>query len=357
MSSDSIVARLAKNRKKNIDLLKEGFALYEAEADDEYEELNADDGEEIDVSPDDSADDAEEEADQLSSEETEEDIPDDISDEIEDDSTAPEQGDPDDFDDIPMPSGGSSPSSTNDTPDEESEDTSQETPKTTSDQKKSYDNPLDNPYAIHYTLGDDIYLAYSGESNDVREGVVDGYDPEGFYRVKWSDGSYTNGITDIALRELVRTVKATTESKCVCGSTRLITENNHTICDICGRRIRESSEDDEKIRAEMHPMSTANKPNIAEAIKRALKGSKSLDEDTESPEDSFATLKTELDNQFWTKLDELIEDIEKLGYTVEESNDEYLIVSSDSDEDNVYQIYLGGTARTLTLDFSRSRLL
>ena len=66
--------------------------------------------------------------------------------------------------------------------------------------------------------------------------------------------------------------------------------------------------------------------------------------------------KSKLDREFWTRLPELKEDIEDLGYIVEDINAEYVVVAS-SDDDIEYSLYIpiGGTSRTMTLDFDRSR--
>lgn len=39
----------------------------------------------------------------------------------------------------------------------------------------------------------------------------------------------------------------------------------------------------------------------------------------------------DLGNDFWTQSDEMIADIEDLGYTVEEANDEYIAVTKEDD--------------------------
>lgn len=333
-----IVKRLLNNKSK-LEFLDESInPLYEADEDEEDEDTRADD-----------------EYKALNAE-----------DEEQDDSQAPVQGNPDDF-----PTTKSTPKSF--TPPEDTEDTEEpqveDSPKEESEEDaQEYENPLDNQYAVKFTLGSDVSLRFEGAKNkDVREGVVDGYDAEGFYRVKWSDGTTTNGLTDIALDELV--YKKAKVEECVCGSSKFVNEGKSLICDKCGRKINESKEDPlmladksrpkgkRMIRSEAHPVSTAVKPSIAEAIRNAMKGNKINEADDIEEEDVFSRLRDELSNEFWTREDEMIRDIEELGYTVEDSNKEYLIVSSDEDEENVYQVFIGGTSRTMTLDFDRSRVI
>lgn len=130
-------------------------------------------------------------------------------------------------------------------------------------------NPLDNTYAVQFTIGDPVSVSYSDGSKSKVTGTIEGYDKEGFYRVKWSDGTTTNGLTDIALAGLTTRVK---ESVCICGSKNFVTEGNHVICDECGRKIREARADDrKKIRSEQHPISTKDRPSIDDVILDALK--------------------------------------------------------------------------------------
>lgn len=313
--------------------------------------------------------------------------------------------------------------------------------------KDEYANPLDNKYAVHHTIGDDVVLVYADGSNSELSGVVDGYDIEGFYRVKWSNGMTTNGITDIALADLI---KKTTENKCVCGHTQFVTEGAYVVCDRCGRRINESStiSDDSNlnnlirnaikgnskaiaelkrlgyivtklvnplhsievgtyeitnpknkkslnymnvighygdtiidnpaayiresmtlpvidkdiktkkrspIRAIPHPISTATRPNIPLG--------EDLDtEEEEYEEDEFEPFRPLIDNlkgEFWTRASELQSDIEELGYIVYSCDSESVEVgiSDDDDFDDVLVIPVGGTARTITLDFNRMKLV
>lgn len=247
---------------------------------------------------------------------------------------------------------------------EEPEETSKESDH---DNKKEYINPLDNPYAVKHGLGDHVVLSYiNGKSKNALEGTVEGYDPEGFYKVKWSDGSTTNGITDIAIADMI---KKTNEDKCICGCKDLVTEGKYIICDDCGRVIRESAsllQDLDKsrpkgkrmIRSEMHPISTAVKPSIAESIKKALKKDHAINEseDTEDEilEDFLSNIDS-LEGEFWTRIPELISAIEELGYEVEESNNDYIIVVDG--EDHEFRLPIAGTSRTFYIDYEKIVLI
>ena len=227
-----------------------------------------------------------------------------------------------------------------------------------------YVNPLDNSYAVKHTIGDEVLLAYANGTNSKLKGEIDGYDKEGFYRIKWSNGLTTNGITDLALSDLVSKKH---ENTCVCGSTDFIKEGKEVVCDKCGRKIRESTDpltladksrpkDKKLIRSEAHPASTVLKPPISEAIRKAFKNSSSSLKESIDEDDVFYKLK-ELEREFWSRLPELKEDIEDLGYTVDEINQEYVVVSAVDDEDNDYGLLIpiDGTSRTMTLDLDRAR--
>lgn len=141
-------------------------------------------------------------------------------------------------------------------------------------------NPLDNTYAMNYKMGDKIAMVYSTGAKTALEGTIEGYDKEGFYRVKWKDGRVTNGLTDIAIAELVG--ESVDESVCVCGCDKFVEEDGKLVCDKCGR-IREGADllaDAPKpkkriIRATPHPISTATRPDISESINKALRDIKS----------------------------------------------------------------------------------
>ena len=51
-------------------------------------------------------------------------------------------------------------------------------------------------------------------------------------------------------------------------------------------------------------------------------------------------------NQFWTRFDEMLDDIEEQGYCVEYATEEYIEVSLD-DYDQHYLLYLGQAGRTM----------
>ena len=235
---------------------------------------------------------------------------------------------------------------------------SPENPPEKGKESDTYINPLDNPYAVKFTLGDEIVMAYANGSKSEMKGVVDGYDPEGFYRIKWADGLTTNGITDIALADLVKAPKRESV-RCECGSRNFVLEDKKVVCDRCGRlreganllQLADKSRTKGKrmIRSEAHPVSTAVKPSIAESIKKAMMTR--INESDNSPE--FDKIR-KLENEFWTRREELRADIEELGYNVDEMNDEYVVISLE-DSENALLIPMGGTSRTLALDFRRAR--
>ena len=56
-------------------------------------------------------------------------------------------------------------------------------------------------------------------------------------------------------------------------------------------------------------------------------------------------------NEFWTRLDEMVEDIEEYGYAVLEANDEYIIVENDTcDEEDEVVLYLGHANTTIWIE-------
>ena len=59
-------------------------------------------------------------------------------------------------------------------------------------------------------------------------------------------------------------------------------------------------------------------------------------------------------HEFWTRLEEMVEDIEEYGYRVLEANDEYVVVENDTadDEDEVI-LYLGHANSTIWIDRAR----
>lgn len=76
--------------------------------------------------------------------------------------------------------------------------------------------------------------------------------------------------------------------------------------------------------------------------------------------EQFYSLYDKLNDDFWTRKDELKQDIEEINYpeySVEELNDEYVIVTDPEDDMHALQIFNGGTERTYVLDFDRIRYL
>ena len=100
-----------------------------------------------------------------------------------------------------------------------------------------------------------------------------------------------------------------------------------------------------------------------------LEESKSIKEDIEDDENNnypknlpeqFYSLYDKLNGDFWTRKDELKQDIEEINdpeYSVEELNDEYVIVTDPEDDMHALQIFNGGTERTYVLDFDHIRYL
>lgn len=59
----------------------------------------------------------------------------------------------------------------------------------------------------------------------------------------------------------------------------------------------------------------------------------------------------ELQNCFWTKLEEVVEEIEECGAEVLESSREYIVASYEDDgEDVQVEFRLSGTERTITIE-------
>lgn len=61
-----------------------------------------------------------------------------------------------------------------------------------------------------------------------------------------------------------------------------------------------------------------------------------------------------LGHDFWTRLEEMVEDIEEYGYEVLEANDEYIVVDNDADdEDEEIILYLGHANTTIWIERAR----
>lgn len=58
-----------------------------------------------------------------------------------------------------------------------------------------------------------------------------------------------------------------------------------------------------------------------------------------------------LKNDWYGRLEDIVEEIEELGYEVLEANGEYITCwEENSDDDTEYIIRLGGTERTITVE-------
>ena len=309
-------------------------------------------------------------------------------------------------------------------PEDEEEPVEEEEP------EQTHPNPLENDYAIRFQIGDDVVVSYAKGSQSEMKAMIDGYDKDGFYRIRWADGMTSNGFTDAALAQ---PASRATENVCVCGGSKFIREGKDIICDHCGRVKNRSIS---KIYKKPHDITTAVKPDISEAIRRAFRQNVSLneedhggytkvsrksvldsdgfytdytwyispedthvfifgDEDIYSPEDGNYDFETDseeeaeewfdsfrgfedveetvvqpeskrsdffplhkLKGEFWSTLDDMIQDIEALGFSVVDYNDEYVVVTDDrATDDEEMQIPLGGTLRTKILDFDKASIV
>lgn len=58
-----------------------------------------------------------------------------------------------------------------------------------------------------------------------------------------------------------------------------------------------------------------------------------------------------LGRDFWTRLEEMVEDIQEYGYRVLEANDEYIVVENDTeDDDGETVLYLGHANTTIWIE-------
>lgn len=63
----------------------------------------------------------------------------------------------------------------------------------------------------------------------------------------------------------------------------------------------------------------------------------------------------EMGHDFWTRLDELVSDIEEYGYRVLDANDEYIAVENDTDDDaDETLLYLGHANSTMWIEKARN---
>jgi len=141
-------------------------------------------------------------------------------------------------------------------------------------------NPLDNVYAVNYTIGDPVVLVYTDNRKSKLTAVIDGYDKQGFYILKWGNNKRTPGVTDTMISSIVQNQESTME--CICGSKNIIKENNNLVCDDCGRLIDDKRKS--PMKSVLGPVNTGNKPNIP------------LSEETE---DSSKTIVVKLHTGVW----------------------------------------------------------
>ena len=70
--------------------------------------------------------------------------------------------------------------------------------------------------------------------------------------------------------------------------------------------------------------------------------------------DRIERVKMDLAGLFWTRTDEMVEELESLDYFVEEVNGEYVVVEDGHDEeDHIYILYLGHANSTIWVESVR----
>lgn len=148
---------------------------------------------------------------------------------------------------------------------EDADDINNDEKPVNSDEEEHNKNPLDNPYAVNYQLGDQVTIGYSNGTHMEMTGIIEGYDKEGFYRIKWDNGHLSNGFTDIALAEFMQEQN---ENTCICGSNKRIIEGTNIVCDRCGRILGDAT--NKKIQSIKKPVSTS-RPSIEESIRNSMK--------------------------------------------------------------------------------------
>ena len=148
------------------------------------------------------------------------------------------------------------------------------------EEEKDTKNPLDNPYAVLYEIGQKVSLVYTDGSSTSVDAVIEGYDKEGFYRIRLDSGLTISGLTDICLSEYIQ---LNNQSACICGCRTFVEEDGIRVCDRCGRPLKEDLEllktldnmgiknKKSVIRAEQHPVSTSTKPDIQESLKDRIR--------------------------------------------------------------------------------------
>ena len=71
--------------------------------------------------------------------------------------------------------------------------------------------------------------------------------------------------------------------------------------------------------------------------------------------DMIERIEMDLEGLFWTRQDEMIEEIEELGYLVTEDNSEYVVVEAEDDEeDNSFILYIGHANSTMWIERVRA---
>lgn len=65
---------------------------------------------------------------------------------------------------------------------------------------ESADRGATNQYAVNYSLGDVVRFIHPGGKLSAETAVIIGYDDDGFYKVKWSDGDESDGLNDKNLK-------------------------------------------------------------------------------------------------------------------------------------------------------------
>lgn len=67
-------------------------------------------------------------------------------------------------------------------------------------------------------------------------------------------------------------------------------------------------------------------------------------------EDTIKRFENDFAQNFWTSQEEMVKEIEELGYSVSEVNYEYMILSDDDDDEQEYVIYIGHANSTMWVE-------
>ena len=62
------------------------------------------------------------------------------------------------------------------------------------------------------------------------------------------------------------------------------------------------------------------------------------------------TVKMDLEGKWWTRRDEMVEELESLDYSVIEANDEIITITDDHDECEEYNLYIGHAGCTMWVE-------